>query len=133
MNKQQVRDRILEIGIVPVVRASSSEESMLAAEAVCAGGIPIVGLAMTVSGALKGPFPQIPLVPTGGVNLSTAGEFIEAGAAALGVGGELVQAEALKSGKTELIAENARRFVSAIQQARSRVNSANAAVSSRTR
>src|SRR5205823_4219431 len=77
--------------------------------------------------ALKGPFPQIPLVPTGGVNLSTAGEFIEAGAAALGVGGELVQAEALKSGKTEVIAENARRFLSVVQRARSR-NSANVAV-----
>jgi len=79
--------------------------------------------------ALKGPFPQIPLVPTGGVNLSTAGEFIEAGAAALGVGGELVQSEALKSGKAEVIAENARRFLSVVQQARSRMNSANIAVS----
>src|SRR5205807_4194831 len=47
--------------------------------------------------ALKGPLPQVPLVPTGGVNLDTAAEFIEAGAAALGVGGELVQTEALKT------------------------------------
>ena len=46
--------------------------------------------------ALKGPLPQVQLVPTGGVNLSTAAEFIEAGAAALGVGGELVQADALQ-------------------------------------
>jgi 2-dehydro-3-deoxyphosphogluconate aldolase / (4S)-4-hydroxy-2-oxoglutarate aldolase len=187
MNKQQVRDRILEIGIVPVVRASSAAEALLAAEAVYAGGIPIVEITMTVPGAvevirelqrsalagvligagtvldaetarrcvdagaeflvcpglnlptvefavregklmlagaltptevmmawnggadlvkifpcgqvggakyikaLKDPFPQIPLVPTGGVNLNTAAEFIEAGAAALGIGGELVQ------------------------------------------
>ncbi|HEX2711218.1 MAG TPA: bifunctional 4-hydroxy-2-oxoglutarate aldolase/2-dehydro-3-deoxy-phosphogluconate aldolase, partial [Candidatus Acidoferrales bacterium] len=48
--------------------------------------------------ALKGPLPQIPLVPTGGVNLETAADFIRAGAAALGVGGELVQGEALKAG-----------------------------------
>src|SRR5882724_5458462 len=225
MTRDEVAKRIREIGIVPVVRAKSAKQAQLAAEAVCAGGIPIVEITMTVPGAvevirqlkksalenvligagtvldaetarrcidagaeflvspglniatvefaaregklmlagaltptevmmawnagadfvkifpcgnvggakyiraLKGPFPQIPLVPTGGVNLSTAGEFIEAGAAALGVGGELVQAEALKSGKAEVIAENARRFLSMVQQARSRMNSANVAVS----
>src|ERR1700732_1303953 len=51
--------------------------------------------------ALKGPLPQVPLVPTGGVNLETAADFIRAGATALGVGGELVQADALKPGKME--------------------------------
>jgi len=68
--------------------------------------------------ALKGPLPQIPLVPTGGVNLNTAAEFIEAGAAALGIGGELVQADALKSGKADVIVENARKFVAIVKQAR---------------
>jgi 2-dehydro-3-deoxyphosphogluconate aldolase/(4S)-4-hydroxy-2-oxoglutarate aldolase len=68
--------------------------------------------------ALRGPLPQIPLVPTGGVNLSTAGEFIEAGAVALGVGGELVSAEALKGGNGELIAENARKFLEVVRSAR---------------
>jgi 2-dehydro-3-deoxyphosphogluconate aldolase/(4S)-4-hydroxy-2-oxoglutarate aldolase len=68
--------------------------------------------------ALKGPLPQIPLVPTGGVNLNTAAEFIEAGAAALGIGGELVQADALKSGKAEVIVENARKFLAIVKQAR---------------
>ena len=193
MDKQKVRDRIIEIGIIPVVRASSPGEACIAADAVCRGGIPIVEITMTVPGALdvirelvkncasdvligagtvlnaeaarrcldagaqflvspglniqtielavrekmlmmagaltptevitaweagsdlvkvfpcgqvggakyikalKGPLPQIPLVPTGGVNLNTAAEFIEAGAVALGVGGELVQADALKS------------------------------------
>jgi 2-dehydro-3-deoxyphosphogluconate aldolase/(4S)-4-hydroxy-2-oxoglutarate aldolase len=71
--------------------------------------------------ALKGPLPQIPLVPTGGVNLNTAAEFIEAGAAALGVGGELVQAEALKSGKSQIIVENARKFVEIVKQTRARM------------
>jgi len=222
MNKQKVRDRIAEIGVVPVVRASSSREALIAAEAVCQGGIPIVEITMTVPGAvevirelskssasevligagtvldpetarrcldagaqflvspglnlqtvelavsenilimagaltptevitawsagsdfvkifpcgqvggakyikaLKGPLPQIPLVPTGGVNLNTAAEFIEAGAAALGIGGELVQAEALKSGKSQIIADNARKFVEIVKQTRARMNSQNA-------
>jgi 2-dehydro-3-deoxyphosphogluconate aldolase/(4S)-4-hydroxy-2-oxoglutarate aldolase len=214
MDKQQVRNQILEIGVVPVVRASSAAEARLAAQAVCDGGIPIVEVTMTVPGAidvirelrknvpssvligagtvldaeaarrcldagaqflvspglnlptvefaaksgilmlagaltptevitawnagsdfvkvfpcgqvggakyikaLKGPLPQIPLVPTGGVNLNTAAEFIEAGAAALGIGGELVQAEALKAGKAEVIIENAKKFLTIVKQAR---------------
>jgi 2-dehydro-3-deoxyphosphogluconate aldolase / (4S)-4-hydroxy-2-oxoglutarate aldolase len=214
MDKNKVRESVLGIGIVPVVRAASSREAMLAVEAVAEGGIPIVEITMTVpravevirelaktkssdiligagtvldadtaqkcvdagaqflvspgldletvqfavrenilimagalspteivrawkSGsdfvkvfpcgqlggakyikALRGPLPQIPLVPTGGVNLNTAAEFIEAGAAALGVGGELVQADALKAGKREIIVENARKFVEIVKQAR---------------
>jgi 2-dehydro-3-deoxyphosphogluconate aldolase / (4S)-4-hydroxy-2-oxoglutarate aldolase len=70
--------------------------------------------------ALKGPFPQIPMVPTGGVNLNTAASFIEAGAAALGVGGELVQAAALKAGKPDIITDNARKFVAIVQETRAR-------------
>lgn len=219
MNKQKVRERIVEIGIVPVVRASSPREARMAADAVCEGGIPIVEITMTVPGAvdvireltksvspdvlvgagtvlnadaarrcldagaqflvspglnlpmvelakregkvvmagaltptevmaaweagadfvkifpcgqvggakyiksLKGPFPQIPFVPTGGVSLSTAAEFIEAGAVALGIGGECVQAEALKANKPEIIIENARKFLAAVNQARERVGS----------
>lgn len=218
MNKQEVRKRIEEIGIVPVVRASSSREACFAAEAVCKGGIPIVEITMTVPGAievirelvkscgsevligagtvlnaedarrcldagaqflvtpgfnratvefaaresklimagaltpteiieawtagadfvkvfpcgqvggakyikaLKGPLPQVAMVPTGGVNLSTAAEFIEAGAAALGIGGELVQAEALKSGKSEIIVDTARKFLEIVATARARLS-----------
>ena len=55
--------------------------------------------------SLKGPLPQIPMIPTGGVNLNTAADFIRAGVAALGVGGELVSAAALKSGDTAPITE----------------------------
>lgn len=217
MDKQEVRRRIEEIGIVPVVRASSSREACFAAEAVCKGGIPIVEITMTVPGAievirelakrcgsevligagtvlnaedarrcfdagarflvtpgfnratvefaaresklimagaltpteiieawsagadfvkvfpcgqvggakyikaLKGPLPQVAMVPTGGVNLSTAAEFIEAGAAALGIGGELVQAEALKSGKPEMIVDTARKFLEIVATARARL------------
>lgn len=214
MDKQKVRERIIEIGVVPVVRASSPREARMAADAVCEGGIPIIEITMTVPGAvgvikelkqtggsdvlvgagtvlnegaarlcidagaeflvspgfnmqtvelakregtlmmagaltpteimaaweagsdfvkvfpcgqvggakyikaLRGPFPQIPLVPTGGVNLDTAGAFIKAGAAALGVGGELVQADALRNNKPEVIVENARKFLAAVKEAR---------------
>ncbi len=227
MDKQEVRDRITEIGIVPVVRASSPRDARIAADAVCEGGIPIVEITMTVPGAidvireltknaasevlvgagtvlnaeaarrcldagaqflvspglnlqtvelavregklmmagaltpteiitaweagsdfvkvfpcgqvggakyiraLKGPLPQVRLVPTGGVNLDTAAEFIQAGAAALGVGGELVQAEALKSNKPEIIVENARRFLAIVKQARAQMASSGIAAKSR--
>ncbi len=53
MTKEQVRKKILEIGIIPVVRASSGSQAMQAAEAVCAGGIPVVELTMTVPGAVE--------------------------------------------------------------------------------
>ena len=69
--------------------------------------------------ALKGPLPQILLVPTGGVNLGNAGPFIQAGAAALGVGGELVDKKAVKEGKFSVITENARAFLKAVREARS--------------
>jgi len=223
MDKQKIRDRILEIGIVPVVRAASSQQAVIAADAVCRGGIPIVEITMTVPGAievirqlrksslaemligagtvldvemarvcadagaqflvspglnletvefavsqgvlmmagaltptevitawkagsdfvkvfpcgnvggakyikaLKGPLPQVPLVPTGGVNLDTAAEFIEAGAAALGVGSELVQTEALKTGKPEIIVENARKLLKIVKETRARMASAHIA------
>lgn len=74
--------------------------------------------------ALRGPLPQIPLVPTGGVDLSTAGEFIEAGAVALGVGGELVSADALKSERAEIIVENARKFLRVVAGARAKIAAA---------
>jgi 2-dehydro-3-deoxyphosphogluconate aldolase/(4S)-4-hydroxy-2-oxoglutarate aldolase len=228
MDKQQVRDRIMEIGIVPVVRASSPREARMAAEAVCEGGIPIVEITMTVPGAvevirelaknsassvligagtvlnteaarrcldagaqflvspglnlqtvelavregklimagaltptevmaaseagadfikifpcgqvggakyikaLKGPFPQVQFVPTGGVNLTNAAEFIEAGVAALGVGGECVHVEALKANKPEIIVENARKFLAIVKQTRSQMNSSTIAAQSKT-
>jgi len=214
MTKEETRKQIIEVGIVPVVRASSPKQAMQAAEAVCAGGIPIVEVTMTVPGAidviaqlaksmgsslligagtvldaetarrcieagaefivgpgfdletvqlaktlgklvmpgaltptevitawkagsdfvkifpcgtvggakyikaLKGPLPQVPMVPTGGVNLNTAAEFIQAGAAALGIGGELVSAAALKSGNTAEITEAARKYVAMVREAR---------------
>ena len=226
MDKDQIRDRIMEIGILPVVRATSPREARIAADAVCEGGIPIVEITMTVPGAvdvireltrggasgilvgagtvlnaeaarrcfdagaqflvspglniqtiefaksegtlmmagaltptevitaweagsdfvkvfpcgnvggakyikaLKGPLPQVPLVPTGGVNLITAAEFIAAGAVALGIGGELVSAEALKANKPEVIVENARKFLAIVKQARELLVSSSVAAKS---
>jgi 2-dehydro-3-deoxyphosphogluconate aldolase/(4S)-4-hydroxy-2-oxoglutarate aldolase len=216
MEKQAVRERILQVGIVPVVRASSSAEARMAAEAVCKGGIPIVEITMTVPGAvevirelakhsasellvgagtvlnpeqaqrcldagaqflvspgfnaktvalaaaerrlmmagaltpteviaaweagadfvkifpagnvggpkyikaLKGPLPDVPLIPTGGVNLQTAAEFLEAGAAALGIGGELVHPGHLKSGNTDAIVDVAKKFVAIVKETRAK-------------
>ncbi len=68
--------------------------------------------------ALKAPLPQVPMVPTGGINLNTAADFIQAGSAALGIGGELVSASALASGKTSEITDAARSYVSIVQEAR---------------
>jgi 2-dehydro-3-deoxyphosphogluconate aldolase/(4S)-4-hydroxy-2-oxoglutarate aldolase len=228
MDKQQVRDRIAAVGIVPVVRAASPREARVAAEAVCLGGIPIVEITMTVPDAiavirelvkshsadvlvgagtvldaetarrcldagaqflvspgldlemvqlavrerilvmagaltptevitawkagsdfvkvfpcaqvggaeyiraLRGPLPQIPLVPTGGVHLNNAAEFILAGAAALGVGGELVHREALKSGKPEIITDNARKFLAIVKRTRAQMVPSNVVATSGT-
>ncbi len=211
MTKEEVRQRILEVRIVPVVRAHTAELALQASHAVAEGGIPIVEITMTVPGAvevirhlrasaselligagtvlnaatarecvdagaqflvspgfnratvkfalgegvlmiagsltptevieaweagsdfvkifpcgnlggpsyikaLKAALPQIPMVPTGGVNLATAGPFLLAGAAALGIGGELVSASAMEAGHFEEITELARLFVEAVKQ-----------------
>jgi 2-dehydro-3-deoxyphosphogluconate aldolase / (4S)-4-hydroxy-2-oxoglutarate aldolase len=68
--------------------------------------------------ALKGPFPQIEMIPTGGVNLETAGEFLKAGACAVAVGGELVNARLIQEGRYELIEAKARQYLAVIAQAR---------------
>lgn len=207
-SKSEVARRIEEIGIIPVVRASTHEHALKAANAVSAGGIPIVEITMTVPGAidvirelrksmdgglligagtvldaktaakcveagaefivspgfnratvryakregilimagaltpnevitawnagsdyvkifpcgnvggpsyiraLKAALPHIPMVPTGGVSAATAAQFLEAGAAALGIGGELV------SGDPAAITQKARQLVAIVQAAR---------------
>jgi 2-dehydro-3-deoxyphosphogluconate aldolase/(4S)-4-hydroxy-2-oxoglutarate aldolase len=68
--------------------------------------------------ALKGPFPQIQMIPTGGVNLETAGDFLKAGACAVAVGGELVDAKLLKEGKYDELTERARQYLAVIAKAR---------------
>lgn len=70
--------------------------------------------------ALKGPLPQVKLMPTGGVNLSTARDFIAAGAIALGVGSELVDMSAMAAGKPEVLTQRASEFLAAVSTARQR-------------
>src|SRR5258708_15242693 len=213
MTREEAAAKIREVGVIPIVRATSAKHALLAAEAVCAGGIPIVEITMTVPGAidliaqlaktlgseiligagtvldpetaqrcidagaefivspgfdaetiqhvkrlgklmaagaltptdvvnawkagsdfvkifpcgtvggakyikaLKAPLPQIPMVPTGGVNLETAADLIRAGADALGIGGELIFASALKSGNIMAISQLLREFVGVLPPA----------------
>ena len=69
--------------------------------------------------AIRGPLPQIPLVPTGGVDLETAGPMLEAGAYALGVGGAITDKKAIKEGKFEVITENVMKFLDIVKKHRS--------------
>jgi 2-dehydro-3-deoxyphosphogluconate aldolase/(4S)-4-hydroxy-2-oxoglutarate aldolase len=214
MNKNEVLRRIEEVGVVPVVRASSAEEAMQVIEAIRAGGVSVLEITMTVPRAvrvieqvadrygaevvvgagtvldaetaracilagaafvvspslntgtielcrrysvavmpgaltptevvtawqagadvvkvfpcgalggakylksLKAPLPQIEMIPTGGVSLQTAAEFIEAGALALGVGADLVDTKAIRAGQPEKVTEAARAYAAAVSAAR---------------
>lgn len=69
--------------------------------------------------ALKAPLPHIEMIPTGGVSLATAAEFIRAGACALGVGADLVDLKAIRSGEPQKVTEAARAYVAAVDEARS--------------
>jgi 2-dehydro-3-deoxyphosphogluconate aldolase/(4S)-4-hydroxy-2-oxoglutarate aldolase len=211
---EDVIRKVGEIGIIPVVRAASVEEANRAVEAICAGGIPVVEITMTVPNAitvirelvqrrggdvligagtvtnaeqaescvragaqflvspglstsvlsvarvnnrlaipgaltptelmnahelgarlikifpcgnlggprylksLKAPFPHAQLIPTGGVNAANAAEFMAAGAYALGVGADLVDAAALREGNLEKITSAAKELVQAVAMAR---------------
>ncbi|HEY6345301.1 MAG TPA: bifunctional 4-hydroxy-2-oxoglutarate aldolase/2-dehydro-3-deoxy-phosphogluconate aldolase [Bryobacteraceae bacterium] len=67
---------------------------------------------------LKAVLPQVPIIPTGGVNLQTAGPLLEAGAAALGVGGELISAAALQAGDFWRITATARQLMEILKRHR---------------
>jgi 2-dehydro-3-deoxyphosphogluconate aldolase/(4S)-4-hydroxy-2-oxoglutarate aldolase len=212
--KEQALTKIREVGLIPIVRAPSSEDALKAAEAIIAGEIGIAEITMTVPNALrvmetvaarygdqvllgagtildpescraallagaefivtpslnlrvievarryskpifpgaltptevvtawqagadmvkifpagpvggpkyiralKGPLPHVEMVPTGGVTLETTPEFIKAGAAAVAVGGELVDVKALREGNLEQITKTAKRFLEAIRAGR---------------
>lgn len=67
---------------------------------------------------VKAPLPQVKLLPTGGVSLTNAGEWIKAGACAVGVGSALLDAKAIDEGRFDVIAENARTLVASVAAAR---------------
>ena len=68
--------------------------------------------------ALKAPLPHLRLVPTGGVSLQTVGDFIRAGASAVGVGADLVNIGQIEGGRSDAVTDNARRYVEAVGLAR---------------
>ena len=68
--------------------------------------------------ALKGPLPQVKMLPTGGVNAIEAHEYLASGAAALGIGSELVDATALAAGKLDVITARAKELVDAVASSR---------------
>src|SRR5215468_3303535 len=68
--------------------------------------------------ALRGPLPQIRLMPTGGVDLTTAADFLKAGACCLGVGGQLVEPRAVADRNFDRLRDLARQYVAVVQQFR---------------
>ena len=214
MNKEAIRTRIEQIGIVPAIRFSSAEDALFAVKAISDGGIPIAEVTMTVPGALdliselernnpdlivgagtvldietasrcldagakfltstgldlqivefavkqnvvvfpgaltpsevmaawkagsdfvkvfpcsvlggvsyiktlKSPFPHISLIASGGVTQQTAADFILAGAAAVGIGRDLISQEAIRRREPDWIRELAKRYLQIIVEARS--------------
>ncbi len=212
--KTEILAHIRELGLVPVIRATSADEAMRAIDAIKAGGIDVLEITMTVPGAvkvieqvaeryqndaivgagtvldpetaracilagarfvvspalnlqtielcrrygvavmpgaltptevitawqagadmvkvfpcsamggasylkaLKAPLPQVDLIPTGGVSLKTAADFLAAGASALGIGADLVDLAALREDKASEITERARQYVDIVRQHR---------------
>lgn len=68
--------------------------------------------------ALRAPLPQVEMIPTGGVNLETAGDFLRAGACAVAVGGELVDHTNVRAGNFDLFEERAKRFIEVVRKTR---------------
>jgi 2-dehydro-3-deoxyphosphogluconate aldolase/(4S)-4-hydroxy-2-oxoglutarate aldolase len=68
--------------------------------------------------ALRAPFPQIEMIPTGGVNLETIGDFLRAGACAVAVGAELIDGENIRAGRHDVFEDRAKRFLEVIRTTR---------------
>jgi 2-dehydro-3-deoxyphosphogluconate aldolase / (4S)-4-hydroxy-2-oxoglutarate aldolase len=68
--------------------------------------------------ALKAPLPHVEMIPTGGVSLETAPAFLKAGAAAVAVGGEIVDKKAVKEKRWDVVTENTRKFVDLVVRTR---------------
>jgi 2-dehydro-3-deoxyphosphogluconate aldolase/(4S)-4-hydroxy-2-oxoglutarate aldolase len=68
--------------------------------------------------SLKAPLPHVEMIPTGGVSVKTAADFIQAGALALGVGADLVDTRAIREGNAKLVTERAREYIRIVAEAR---------------
>lgn len=105
MTKQELRNRVEEVGLVPVIRTSSAEDARFAVEEVAHGGIPIVEVTVTVPGALDvireilATFPQVIIGAGTVLDVLTARACIKAGA-------QFISSSALDIPTVELVAEN---------------------------
>lgn len=79
---------------------------------------PATSLGPTFIKDLRGPFPTIKIMPTGGVTRENAADWIRAGAVAVGAGSALVDPKAVRAGKFNVVTENARAFIDAVRGAR---------------
>jgi len=79
---------------------------------------PATALGPTFFKDVRGPLPQVKLMPTGGVTIDNAGDWIRAGTVAVGVGTALLDAAAIAAGNYGVITENARRIVANVAKAR---------------
>src|SRR6476661_4099910 len=79
---------------------------------------PATGLGPQFIKDVRAPLPQVKLMPTGGVTLDNAGEWIRAGAVAVGIGSALLDAKAIESGRYDVISANARRVIEDVAMAR---------------
>ncbi len=109
--------------VVPIIAGALTPTEIVTAWKAGANAVKVFP-ANSVGGAsylksIKAPLPQIELLPTGGVNLNTAADFIKAGAFALGIGADLVDLAALRRGDAVSITWKARQYVAAVAAARS--------------
>ncbi|ADW68810.1 bifunctional 4-hydroxy-2-oxoglutarate aldolase/2-dehydro-3-deoxy-phosphogluconate aldolase [Granulicella tundricola] len=74
--------------------------------------------------SIKAPLPQVELIPTGGVSLATAEDFLKAGAFALGVGADLADAKSVAEGRPEVVTESARRYLGIVKTYRAKLAAA---------
>ena len=70
---------------------------------------------------VRGPLPQIPIIPTGGINLENAADFIKAGAVAIGAGGNLVDQQVIAEGNYAQLTDMAQKYVEIVKKARGNV------------
>ncbi len=109
----------VDVPIMPGVLTPSEVISAWQAGASCVKVFPCSALGgPKYLRALGGPLPEVKLMPTGGVNLATAEAYIAAGAVALGIGSELVDAISLSTNRMDIIEERAAEFVRVVADAR---------------
>lgn len=106
---------------VPAMPGCMTPTEILAAwdaEADVVKVFPATGLGPGFLKDVRGPLPHVKLMPTGGVTLANAGDWIRAGAVAVGVGTALLDASAIASGNYQVLTANARRIIDNVQAAR---------------